>query len=74
MPEGGDQVPSAFLAMRMPEPPEPDIHRPERIHEKMARPAAFCIILGGMFLATSAGVGGREVGLRGRESGSTGTR
>lgn len=44
MPEGGDQVPSDFLAIRMPEPPDPVIHRPLRMQVKTAMAAAFCII------------------------------
>jgi len=39
--EGGDHVPSAFRAIRIPEPPEPVIHKPERIQVKTAIPAAF---------------------------------
>jgi hypothetical protein len=53
--------------MRIPEPPEPDIHRPERMQENMARPTAFCIIRGGIFLGTNFGVV-RAVGLDGIES------
>jgi hypothetical protein len=56
MPEGGDQVPSDFLAIRMPEPPEPVIHKPLRIHVKTAIPAAFCIIRLGIFLGTWSSV------------------
>jgi hypothetical protein len=41
IPDGGDQVPSDFRAMRIPEPPEPVIYRPLRIHVKIAIPAAF---------------------------------
>ena len=56
MPEGGDQVPSDFLAIRMPEPPEPVIHRPLRMHVKTAMPAAFCIIRLGIFLGIKSSV------------------
>lgn len=67
-------MPSAFRAMRIPEPPEPDIQRPDLMHEKMASPTAFCIIRGGIFFVTVvkvvdvlvAGVG--TVGLVGTES------
>lgn len=58
MPEGGDQVPSDFLAIRMPDPPEPVIHIPFRMHVKTAIPAAFCIIRLGIFLGTLIGVRG----------------
>jgi len=53
IPDGGDHVPSAFLAMRMPEPPDPDIQRPDRMQEKMARPTASCNIRGGIFFRPS---------------------
>ncbi len=58
MPDGGDQVPSAFLAMRIPDPPEPDIQRPDRTHENIAMPTAFCIIRAGTFLVLNLGEGG----------------
>ncbi len=58
MPDGGDHVPSAFLAMRMPDPPDPDIHKPDRMHEKMARPTASCIMRGGIFLRFLLGPAG----------------
>jgi len=61
MPEGGDHVPSDFLAMRMPEPPEPVIHNPLLMHVKTAMPAAFCIMRLGIFLVIFAGDCGSEV-------------
>lgn len=54
MPEGGDHVPSALRAIRMPEPPEPDIHKPERMHEKIARPTASWTTRGGIFFFATA--------------------
>jgi hypothetical protein len=41
IPDGGDQVPSDFRAMRIPDPPEPVMYRPLRMQVKMAIPAAF---------------------------------
>lgn len=41
IPDGGDQVPSDFLAIKIPEPPEPVIHKPLRMQENTAIPAAF---------------------------------
>lgn len=54
--EGGDHVPSDFLAMRIPEPPEPVIHRPLLMQVKMAIPAAFCMMRLGIFLITLTGL------------------
>jgi len=75
MPEGGDHVPSDFLAMRMPEPPEPVIHRPLRMHVKTAIPAAFCIIRLGIFLVRNSGVAGVSLDdVDGSASPSTGAK
>lgn len=48
--EGGDHLPSDFLATRIPLPPLPLFHSPDLIQEKIASPTAFCTILGGIFL------------------------
>ena len=58
IPNGGDHESSDFLAIRMPEPPEPVSHSPFLIHEKTAIPAAFSIILCGIFFVTLTGVCG----------------
>ena len=70
IPDGGDQVPSDFLAMRMPEPPEPVIQRPLLMHVKTAIPAAFCMIRFGIFLVVCAEiwVPSEEEGLLGGSS------
>ena len=61
IPDGGDHVPSALLAVINPAPPDPDIQSPERMHEKTARPTASCNILGGIFFVTDFVVGGVSV-------------
>lgn len=61
IPEGGDHVPSDFLAIRIPEPPDPVIHKPLLIHVKTAIPAAFCIMRLGIFLMIRAGDWGSVV-------------
>jgi hypothetical protein len=43
IPEGGDHVPSSFLAISTPEPPAPDTHNPVRITVNTARPTQFWI-------------------------------
>ena len=48
-------MPSALRAIRMPEPPDPVIHNPERMQVNMARATAFCITLEGMIFGTRKG-------------------
>lgn len=61
MPEGGDHVPSDFLAIRIPDPPEPVIHRPLLMQVKTAIPAAFWMMRLGILCITLTGVRGSEV-------------
>jgi hypothetical protein len=60
--------------MRIPEPPEPVMYRPLRIHVKMAIPAAFWIMRLGIFLVTRLGDRGSLVVDCASSSSSNGTR
>lgn len=52
IPDGGDHVPSAIRATRMPLPPAPEYQSPARMVVKMASPFAFRMMVSGIFLIT----------------------
>jgi hypothetical protein len=61
IPDGGDHVPSDFLAMRIPEPPEPVIQRPFLMQVNTAIPAAFWMIRFGILFIIFVGVVGSSL-------------